>query len=948
MKQKLLLTVVTLLTLYFTATAQGFAPTPIDPDTRIGHLDNGLTYYIRHNEKPENQACFYIAQKVGSMQEEENQRGLAHFLEHMAFNGSQHYPDKRLIEMLKENGVSFGRELNAYTSFDETVYNIDNVPTNKNNWLIDSCLMVLSDWSGALTLADNEIDNERGVIHSEWRMSTGAWYRMMERCIEKLFPGSKYGRRMPIGLMDVVDNFPYQVLKDYYRTWYHPTNQAIIVVGDVNVDDIENKIKQYFSHFTNPEGAPALVAFPVPDNDEAIFVSEKDKEQTRNTISVNFKSDVWPDSLKNTIEYFATQEIQDIINNMAASRFTEIVQNPDAPFSSADAYYYNYIVAKTKNAFSFEGVAKNGKEYETLKSLFREAMRIKKYGFTAGEFERAKMAELSRGEKLYTNRTKQTNGYYIQKCIEHFLNSEPMMSIEQAYALEQNVLQQIDLNTVNTMAQSLISDSDTNLVVVSLAQEKDGASYITEDQMRQAISEVRAEDIKPFVDNAKDEPLLILPDPKSLKTKSSSIDQELGIKTIVLQNGATVILKPTDFKDDEIIFRAARFGGTSNFEAEDDIKFRYSDNVINSNGLGDFSSIEIIKAMQGKQCNVNTRISLTTEELTGHSTPADIETMLQMAYLYLMQPGSDQKAFDTYKSMMLVEVANRMANPTATLSDTITYALYNNSPRSKTYTVADVKAMDFDALTQSYKQRFANPASMKFFFIGNFKEETLLPLIIKYIGALPKASGTTSFRPNTLPLAKGNSLIRFEKEMQTPQSFVIDYIHRETDFTLRNKAVAELAAEILKTMFFNIIREEKAIAYSANCSSSFSPAETPGKAEDILIFQCPVKPEYADLAYRTMYDIARNIADNGFDIQELEKAREYFLKHHQEILKTNNYWENVLVGKYIYSVDYYTGYDATYRSVSASDIRDYIREMINNANHFDFIMIPKGTEQKTE
>ena len=923
-------------------------PLPQDPDTRVGRLDNGLTYYIRHNEKPENQACFYIAQKVGSMQEEENQRGLAHFLEHMAFNGSQHFPGKRLIEMLKENGVSFGRELNAYTSFDETVYNIDNVPTNKNSWLIDSCLLVLSDWSGALTLDDKEIDNERGVIHSEWRMRTGAWYRMMERSIETLFPGSKYGRRMPIGLMDIVDNFPYQDLKDYYKTWYHPDHQGIIVIGDVDVDDIEAKIKKYFGSYQNPADAPALVTYPVPDNYEAIYVSEKDKEQTRNTISINFKSDVWPDSLKNTVQYFASQEIQDLINNMAESRFSELVQDPDAPFTTADAYYYDYIVAKTKNAFAFEGVAKTGKEYETLKSLFREAMRIKKYGFTPGEFARAKMEELSRGEKLYTNRAKQTNGYYVQKCVEHFLNSEPMMSIEQAYSLEQSLLDQIDLPTVNMMAQSLISDTDTNLVVIALAQEKDGAQYLTTDQMRKAIAEVRAENIQPFVDNVKDEPLLILKDPKSLKTKSKETDPDLGTTTYVLQNGAKVVMKKTDFKDDEVLFLASRLGGTSNFDTKDYLKFRYADDIANSNGLGTFSSVELQKALQGKQCNVNVNIDNTSEELRGHSTPQDIETMLQMAYLYLMQPGTDLKAFESYKNKMLINVANRKADPSSTFSDTTLYTIYNNSPRTNNYTEADVKAMDFNTIMQSYKRRLANPASMTYFFIGNFDEQQLLKLVIKYIGALPKASGTSSIRKNMLPWAKGTGIIRFEKEMQTPQSLIVDYIYKETDYTMRNKAVAELSAEVLKTLFFNVIREEKSIAYSAACYSDFSPSENPGKADNIMIFQCPVKPEYADLANRTMYQIAQKVANEGFDVQELEKAREYYLKHHQEVVKTNNYWEWVLSGKYIYSLDYHTGYDATYRSVSASDVRDYIAEMLRTANRFDFIMIPQGTEQKSE
>ena len=946
MKKLFLLFAVAIITIV-DAMAQ-FMATPIDPDTRIGHLDNGLTYYIRHNEKPENQACLYIAQKVGSMQEEENQRGLAHFLEHMAFNGSKHFPGKRLIEMLKENGVSFGRELNAYTSFDETVYNINNVPTNRNNWLIDSCLMILSDWSGALTLDNKEIDNERGVIHSEWRMRTGAWYRMMERSIETLYPNSKYGRRMPIGLMDIVQNFPYQDLKDYYKKWYHPDHQAIIVVGDVDVDAIESKIKQYFSHFKAPADAPALEFYPVPDNNEAIYVSEKDKEQTRNTISINFKSDAWPDSLKETIQYYATQELFNIINNMAASRFAELVQNPDAPFTSADAYYYNYIVSKTKNAFTFSGIAKNGNEYETLKSLMREALRIKRHGFTQGEFDRAKMEQQSLSEKLYSNRTKQSNNYYVQQCLGNFLNNEPIMSIEQSYTLDNTILNQFDLATVNQMAQSLISESDTNLVVIALAQEKEGAQYLSIDQMKQAVAEVRAEDIKPFVDNTKNEPLLTLKNPKSLKLQSTQYDPTLDAKTIVLKNGAKIILKKTDYKDDEIIFEALRLGGFSNFEANDYLKFRFADNIINSNGLGSFSFVELQKALQGKQCNVNTSINNTTESLYGHSTPSDIETMLQMAYLYLMQPGTDTKAFEAFKNRKLIDVANSKVNPTTTLSDTITYTLFNNSKRCNSYTENDVKAINFDEILKSYKQRFADPASMTYFFVGNFDEETLLPLIIKYIGALPKKSGTSSIRKNMMPWAQGSKTIRFEKEMQTPQSLIQDYIYNEIDYTMRNKAIAELSAEVLKTLFFNEIREEKSIAYSAGCYSDFSPSENEGKADNTMIFYCPVKPEYADLANRTMYEIANEVATKGFDVQELEKAREYYLKHHQEELKTNGYWQHVLIGKHIYSLDYHTGYDDAYKSVTQDDVKTYIANMLSKANRFNFIMIPQGTEQKNE
>ena len=484
--------VAALLMLAGTAQAQPQMTIPVDKDVRIGKLSNGLTYYIRHNNWPENRANFYIAQKVGSIQEEESQRGLAHFLEHMAFNGSDHFKGNNLIEWCRANGIEFGADLNAYTSIDQTVYNISNVPTQRAG-AIDTCLIILRDWSTGLTLDQEEIEKERGVIHEEWRLRTSASSRMFERNLPALYPGSKYGLRYPIGLMSVVDNFKRKELVDYYRKWYHPDHQGLIIIGNVDVDKVEAQIKKLFGDIKNPENEAPIVDEPVPDNAEPIVIIDKDKEEQSSSVDLMFKHDVFPDSLKGNINYLIYEYLNNAIASMLNNRYTEAAQKADCPFVNAYAGDGNYIFAKTKDAFSIDASPKDiTLTAAALKAAFIEARRAATFGFTATEYDRFKQDYLSRLDKQYSNKDKRYNSQFYRECLGHFLNNEPMPGIEYTYQTMKQIVPMIPLEAVNQQIKELIPENDSNMVIINFNNEKEGNVYPTKEQLLDAVKAARA------------------------------------------------------------------------------------------------------------------------------------------------------------------------------------------------------------------------------------------------------------------------------------------------------------------------------------------------------------------------------------------------------------------------------------------------------------------------
>ena len=910
---------------------------PVDSAVRIGKLPNGLTYYIRHNGYPEHRVNFYIAQRVGSIQEEDNQRGLAHFLEHMAFNGSDNYPGDKLLSYLRSIGVEFGRDLNAYTSIAETVYNIDNVPSN-NVASLDSCLLVLKDWSNGLTLDAEEIDKERGVIENEWRLRSTPNQRMFERNLEKLYPGSKYGRRMPIGTMEVVKNFKPEVLRQYYHKWYRPDNQAIIIVGDINVDRTEAKIKELFSSIKLDPNAAPVVAEPVPDNNEAIIIVDKDKEQQVNIVQIMFKHEAVPDSLKDNPMYLIQQYATNLSTQMLNARLGEVAQNADCPFVQAFVTDGDYIFAKTKDAFTVVCVPKPGQTDAAISAAIREVMRATKFGFTPTEFVRAKDEYMSQLEKVYTNRNKRENSVYCELYTRNFLDNEPIPSIEDEYAIMQQLSQAIPVEVLNENLKQLVSLTDTNLVVLSFNTEKEGAVYPTAEGIKKAIDSVHGEQLTAWVDNVKQEPL-IANLPKKGKITGEKENKTLGYKELTLSNGARVILKKTDYKDDEVVLSASSKGGSSLLGDEDIVNAKAFNMVVASSGLGNFSTTELQKALAGKQANANLVLNNFHEGLSGQSTPKDIETLFQLTYLYFTDIKKDEKSYAQLMTTLETLLKNQELSPDAALGDSLKNTLYSHNKRFMNLKLEDLKNVNYDRILQIAKERTANAADFVFTIVGNFDEAAIRPLIEQYIASLP-ANGKKENWKKVSTYNKGEAVNKFTRKMETPKANAYMYWYNlDVPYSLENEITASAAGQVLEMIYLKKIREDAGAAYSAGAQGDASlTGDTPFT---YIIGVCPMDPAKSDMALKIMDEEAKNLC-NTVDADMLDKVKELMLKRIDDNAKTNSYWVEVLENYDEFGIDQYTDYKNIVNSLTPAKVAKFVKKVIfGGKNSVKVIMLPE-------
>ena len=910
---------------------------PVDTAVRIGKLDNGLTYYIRYNNWPEHRANFYIAQKVGSIQEEESQRGLAHFLEHMCFNGTDNFKGNDLIRYCESIGVQFGGDLNAYTSIDQTVYNIDNVPTARQSSL-DSCLLILRDWADGLTLDPEEIDKERGVIHEEWRMRTSASSRLFERNLEKLYPGSKYGKRYPIGLMSVIDNFAPKELRDYYEKWYHPQNQGIIVVGDVDVDHTEAMIKKLFGPIRNPENPAPIVDEVVPDNAEPIVIIDKDKEYQSHDIDIMFKHDVFPDSLKQTPQYLVYNYVKQAATSMLNSRFGEAAQKADCPYVSASAFDGNYIFAKTKDAFGISVSPKDMSLIEpSLKAALIEARKAAEFGFTPTEYARFKESMLSALDKMYSNKDKRYTSQFYNECKAHFLSNAPMPSIDYSYQMMKQVIPAIPLEVINSFMSELLPKNDSNMVIINFNNEKEGNVYPTEAGLLNAVKEARAQQIEAFVDNVKNEPL-IAKMPKPGKIKKEESNEKFGYTKLTLSNGATVILKKTDFKKDQVVLTGEGKGGGSLYPNSEITNLNAFDQVIGYSGLGNFSSTELGKVLAGKIANVDLRLSGTTMTVNGSSTPKDVETMLQMNYLYFTNIKKDTDAFNNLISSYEIELKNRELSPDIAFSDSATATFYGHNPRLKPMLLEDVKNIDYDRILQIAKERTANAAGWTFTIIGNYDEATIRPLICQYIASLP-AKGKVVNGKRTAFLEKGIVDNTFTRKMETPKAkFQYMWYNEDMPYSLENVIRADIAGQVLDMIFLKKIREEESAAYSVGARGMAQMRED--KTHNIMIYAiCPVKPEKKDIATAIMEKEVKNM-ETECDASMVAKVKELMLKQADDAVKTNGYWLNIMSHWNKYGIDMHTDYKKLVEAQTPEAIMQFMKEFNASGNRLSVCMMP--------
>ena len=915
-------------------------PIENDPSVRTGKLPNGLTYYVKQNNWPEHRVNFYIAQRVGSLQEEESQRGLAHFLEHMAFNGTEHYPGNGVIDYTRSLGVEFGRDLNAYTSVDQTVYNINDVPSNRVSAL-DSCLLILKDWSNGLLLEGDEIDKERGVIHEEWRVRSSASQRMFERNLEKLYPGSKYGKRMPIGLMSVVDNFKYNEIRDYYHKWYRPDNQAIVVVGDIDVDRTEAKIKELFGTIPAPAAdAAQVVDVEVPDNKEPIIVVDKDKEQQMNIIQVMYKTDPLPNEMKSDISYMLMKYAIDMACTMLDKRLDEKSQDPDCPYMQAGAGYGNYIFAKTKDCFQLFIAPKEGKTNEAVKAVTEEALRASQHGFTATEFARVKDDYMSNLEKQYNNRNQINNDRFGREYCAHYLNNEPYPSIEWTYQMMNMIAPNVGVEMVNQLMAQMMPTTDENLVVLNFNPDKEGVALPAESELMGAINAAQEAKLEAYVDNVKDEPLMTVM-PKPGKIVKETENKQLGFKELILSNGAKVILKPTTFKDDEIRYKAVSKGGSSLYGPEDWANCQMFDAVIGMSGLGNFSSNELQKALAGKNANVDLSMSTTRESLSGNSTKKDLETMFQMNYLYFTSIKKDEKAVTSLLNMLETQLKNKSTVPMAIFGDSVKNTIYNHSWRERPFNAENVKDINYDRVLEIAKERTANAADFTFYFVGSFDEATIKPLIEQYIASLPAKKGQAEDFKEVTQLATGNVVNEFIQKMETPQATAVMMWHSSlAPYTMENDIKADITGQVLETLLLKKVREDEGAAYSPNGYAGMSMI---GKKPFIQsVASISMKPEKKDIVLNIMRESLNEIANGQVEADALQKIKEKMLKDYDTNAKSNGSWINMLNTYNDYNLDLFNGYKEAVNKVTAADISNFVKtQLLSAKNRIEVIMLPQ-------
>ena len=915
-------------------------PIENDPSVRTGKLPNGLTYYVKQNNWPEHRVNFYIAQRVGSLQEEESQRGLAHFLEHMAFNGTEHYPGNGVIDYTRSLGVEFGRDLNAYTSVDQTVYNINDVPSNRVSAL-DSCLLILKDWSNGLLLEGDEIDKERGVIHEEWRVRSSASQRMFERNLEKLYPGSKYGKRMPIGLMSVVDNFKYNEIRDYYHKWYRPDNQAIVVVGDIDVDRTEAKIKEMFGAIPAPAAdAAQVVDVEVPDNKEPIIVVDKDKEQQMNIIQVMYKTDPMPNEMKSDITYMLMKYAIDMACTMLDKRLDEKSQDPDCPYMQAGAGYGNYIFAKTKDCFQLFIAPKEGKTNEAVKAVTEEALRASQHGFTATEFARVKDDYMSNLEKQYNNRNQINNDRFGREYCAHYLNNEPYPSIEWTYQMMNMIAPNVGVEMINQLMAQMMPTTDENLVVLNFNPDKEGVALPAESELMGAINAAQEAKLEAYVDNVKDEPLMTVM-PKPGKIVKETENKQLGFKELILSNGAKVILKPTTFKDDEIRYKAVSKGGSSLYGPEDWANCQMFDAVIGMSGLGNFSSNELQKALAGKNANVDLSMSTTRESLSGNSTKKDLETMFQMNYLYFTSIKKDEKAVTSLLNMLETQLKNKNTVPMAIFGDSVKNTIYNHSWRERPFNAENVKDINYDRVLEIAKERTANAADFTFYFVGSFDEATIKPLIEQYIASLPAKKGQAEDFKEVTQLATGNVVNEFIQKMETPQATAVMMWHSSlAPYTMENDIKADITGQVLETLLLKKVREDEGAAYSPNGYAGMSMI---GKKPFIQsVASISMKPEKKDIVLNIMRESLNEIANGQVEADALQKIKEKMLKDYDTNAKSNGSWINMLNTYNDYNLDLFNGYKEAVNKVTAADISNFVKtQLLSAKNRIEVIMLPQ-------
>ena len=910
-----------------------------DASIRQGKLKNGLTYYIRHNDKEAGLADFYIAQRVGSILEEPRQRGLAHFLEHMAFNGTKHFPGKGkklgIVPWCETIGVKFGANLNAYTSVDQTVYHIGSAPI-KREGIIDSCLLVLNDWSQFINLEAKEIDKERGVIHEEWRnRRTGmAMQRMMENVMPKIYKGTKYEDCLPIGNMDIVDHFPYKDLRDYYQKWYRPDLQAIVVVGDFNVEQMERKIQKLFGKIKTHKNPAERIYYPVTDNDKMIVAIEKDKEQPIILGHLYMKSETTPDSEKNSVKYQREDYISGLITYMLNGRLSEKKQVANPPFMSSTVKNGEFFVSRTKDAFSLSISCKQDNVLGGISVAVGEVERARQHGFTASELERAKKLYLNAAERQLKMEKDYKNSHYVSLCVNNFLEGEPILTPAYNLQLIKQFDGEVNLDEVNKQVGEIITDK--NQVFIMYGPDKEGFVIPSESEIESTVLAAQQKQYDAYQEEEVPQTLMAtLPAPG--KIVSEKPYGKFGMTEITLSNGMKVYVKPTDFQADQVTMSMRGEGGTSVYGDKDIPNFSFLTSAVAEAGVGDFTATRLRKALAGKSLKVAPAINSEGQRITGTSSVKDLETMLQLTHLYFTSPRKDSVAFEGMMNRTLSLLKNRNASSKVVYNDSLSAVLYDHNVRMSPVTKEIAEKADYNRILEIYRERFSDASNFKTVFIGKIDMSQLRPLLCQYLATLPathKAEKTN--KANVAQIVKKDEVVKFVRKQETPLANVSVFVTGNVPFSPKNDLTLDMLTRVLQIAYTDSVREEKGGTYGVSVSFSLEKEEDPNA---LVRISYKSDPKRYDELNPMIYKQLQNIADNGPVASSMDKVKKYLKKQYGQMAITNDYWSYVIWHELDDEADFDKDYCKMVDAISGEDVQKMAKLLLQQKQRIEVTML---------
>lgn len=918
----------------------------IDNDNTIrkGILPNGMTYYIRHNAQTKGVADFYIAQKVGSILEEKRQRGLAHFLEHMAFNGTKHFPGNTLqpgiVAWCESVGIKFGANLNAYTSVDQTVYNISAAPVTREG-VIDSCLLILNDWSHELLLTDKEIDKERGVIEEEWRTrrSGMAMQRLSEQAMPVIYAGTKYSDCMPIGNIDIVRTFPYNDLRDYYSKWYRPDLQAIIVVGDINEDKIEEKIKKLFAKIPLPQNPAHRIYYPIGNNEKMILYTATDKEQPTVNFTLYMKRDVTPKQERNTIQNYADDYKTNILRMAINDRLEELSRTKNAPFISASVRSGNFFLASTKDAFELSGVLKEGKALEAIQLLVGEVERARANGITIDELKRGKAEMLSYAENDYNDRSNRRNGEFVEQCVQNFLEETPIIEPEKELEIVRKLDKTVTIDDVNALAKTIITNQ--NQVVTMFGPDKNTFKMPTNSSIENTILKAQKQHYTPYkTQNTLTERLITkLPKPGSIISERT---YKYGYTEFTLSNGLKVYVRPTNFEPDEVNLKLFSLGGKNIYPDSEMPNLTYLMAGATIGGVAQYNDLTLEKMLAGKTATVTPFIDNDTRGMAGTSNVKDTKTLLELVYLYFTQPRKDPQAFKNLMEQQQEFLTNAHVNPMLAYNDTLHKVAYATN-RMASMNKEQLKRVNYNRIMHIYKELFANAANFKLILTGNININKLRPLLCQYIATLPSNNAKETIGTYEPKLVDGKKTYIFHKKQTTPTAITTIVIKGKMEYNNRNELLMDAIGQLLRIVYTEKVREDKGGTYSVQASGDLQHHPDD---EALLRIAFQTDPQKYNSLIPIVYKELEKMATEGPSQQDLDKVKAYELKVYNQVLRMNNYWEYVLYTDLYNGIDVDTDFRYIVENMTCDDIRTTLRNLLNQNNCIEVTMTQPTTPAK--